>query len=96
MVVRYPCGMATTILTTAASEWEATVIVEALRDAGIDASVSGVLTSSFRAEAPGRARILVPEAQEADALAALERIRTEAKNIDWDQVDVGESTEPEG
>ena len=49
----------TVVLMEVASELEASIIVAALRDDDIVAEASGVLTSAFRAEAPGTVKILV-------------------------------------
>ncbi|MHC4989457.1 MAG: putative signal transducing protein [Planctomycetota bacterium] len=71
------------------TEWQATLVSDILRDHGVDAEVSGALTSQFRAEAPGLVRILVPESQVEKARAVLEEPRKEVSEIDWSQVDVG-------
>ncbi|MHC4910459.1 MAG: putative signal transducing protein [Planctomycetota bacterium] len=71
------------------SEWQATLIADVLRDNGIDAAVAGALTAQFRAEAPGYARVIVPEEQSERAGAILEKHRTETSDIDWSQVDTG-------
>jgi hypothetical protein len=53
------------------SEVEAAILRAALESAGIPAWVVGGLTSGFRAEAPGRARVLVRRSDEARARAVL-------------------------
>lgn len=47
------------ILTRAATELEASLIVGRLRSEGIAAEMSGMLTSAFRAETPGDVQVLV-------------------------------------
>lgn len=47
------------VLTRAATEFEASLIVGRLRSEGIVAEMSGMLTSAFRAETPGEVQILV-------------------------------------
>ena len=80
-------------LTSVPTEMEAAIIVAALEEAGIRATLTGAYTAGFRAEAPGWVQILVGE----EDLAAAQRIAanfTEAPaNIDWSQVDVGETDE---
>ena len=80
----------TVVLAQVKSEWHANLIADALRDKGIDAQVSGALTSEFRAEAPGYVRVIVPDDQTEQARAALEAHQREASEIEWSQVDVGE------
>jgi hypothetical protein len=79
------------VLVQVSTDWEAGLIAEALRHRGIDAEVAGALTSQFRAEAPGLVRVIVPHAQLERARAALEEQKREASDIDWSQVDVGDS-----
>ncbi len=50
------------VLTTVPTEAEAATIVAALDGGGIQARITGELTSGFRAEAPGDVRVLVREA----------------------------------
>ncbi len=63
------------VLTTAPSGAQATLMVGALRERGIEAWAVGELTSGFRAEAPGRVQILVRQADLADAQAALDAVQ---------------------
>ncbi len=55
------------VVTTAASEPLASIMVAQLRAEGIQAEMSGEYTSGFRAEAPGRVQILVHASDEARA-----------------------------
>ncbi|MHC4911239.1 MAG: hypothetical protein ACYTF9_16165 [Planctomycetota bacterium] len=83
----------TIVIAQVTSEWQATLLADALRDHGVDAQVAGALTSQFRAEAPGYVRVIVPETQAAKASAALEAHRAEVSEIDWSQIDT-ETQEP--
>lgn len=78
------------LLTSAPNEMEAGIIVGAMEDAGIKATMSGVYTAGFRAEAPGWVQILVTERDLSRAKAILEDVRSHHDDIDWSQVDVGE------
>ncbi len=80
---------ATVLLASVPSEIESSVIVAALEGEGIEARASGVMTSGFRAEAPGGVNILV---RRSDRARALEILR-EHQAVDWSKVDVGD---PEG
>ena len=79
----------TSIVAQLTNEWHANILADVLRDQGINAEVSGALTSQFRAEAPGLVRVIVPEEQYKTAMAALVEHQKEASEIDWSQVDVG-------
>jgi hypothetical protein len=78
------------LLTSAPTEMEAGIIVAALEDRGIKATMSGVYTAGFRAEAPGWVQVLVAEDNLAAAKAVLEEVRSGDDDIDWSQVDVGQ------
>ena len=82
------------VLAVVGTEVEATLIVAALNDAGIEARTSGGLTAGFRAEAPGAAKVLVHQDDLARALETLTAFRAECSEIDWSTVDLG-STEPD-
>jgi hypothetical protein len=77
-------------LTSVRTEMEGGVIVAGLEDRGIQATMSGVYTTNFRAEAPGWVEILVAEHDLARAQSALDEIKKENDHIDWSQVDVGQ------
>ena len=77
-------------LTSVRTEMEASVIVGGLEDRGIQATMSGVYTTNFRAEAPGWVEILVAEEDLARAQSVLAEFHDENDHIDWSQVDVGE------
>jgi hypothetical protein len=72
------------------SEIEATMIVDELRSEGIEAQASGLLTAGFRAEAPGRVKILVHADDLAQAKELLEDYSKSKEEIDWSKVDFGE------
>jgi hypothetical protein len=77
-------------LTSVRNEMEAGIIVGALDAEGIKATMSGVYTAGFRAEAPGWVEVLVAEADLLRAQAILDQVRSERTDVDWSQVDVGE------
>lgn len=69
------------------------IIVAALEQNGILATMSGEATAGMRAEAPGWVQILVAEDDLPRAKTVLDEVRHEGDEIDWSQIDVGE---PEG
>jgi len=77
-------------LTSVRTEMEAGVIVSGLEVEGIKATMSGVYTTNFRAEAPGWVEILVSEDDLPRAQAVLDQIQRDNDQIDWSQVDVGQ------
>jgi len=79
------------VLTSAPLEVQAGIIVAALQENGIKATMSGETTAGFRAEAPGWVQVLVAEEDLPRARAVLEELRRESKDIDWSQIDVGEA-----
>ena len=80
----------TAVLAVLATEFEATLLVDALQDRGITAEAAGGLTAGFRAEAPGTVRVLVLEGDLERARAAMNEFRQEQSEIDWSSVDVGD------
>lgn len=78
------------VLTTAATEPEAGIIVAMLRDDGIETQASGVLSSNLRTEAPGQVQILVQTDDLEQARKVLAEFRRGRDDIDWAQVDVGD------
>ena len=77
-------------LVSVPTEVEATIIVDELKAAGIEAMVSGTIAGSMRTEAPSYVRVLVHSGDLATAREALDRFKEESSKIDWSQVDVGE------
>jgi hypothetical protein len=78
------------VLTTSANDLEAAPLFAALEELGIEATSTGSFTADFRAEAPGRVRIVVKHEDLARARKVLEEIGEANSDIDWFQVDVGE------
>ena len=70
------------------SEVEAKLLSDALRLEGIRSEVAGFLTGSFRAEAPGRVKILVQASDLVQAKALLDDYSRSRQEIDWSQVDL--------
>jgi hypothetical protein len=77
-------------LTTLSGEIQATLLADELKRQGIPAEPSGVMTAGFRAEAPGSVKVLVRESDLAEARRMMDDYFSSQKQIDWDQVDVGE------
>ena len=72
------------------TEQQAAIVVSTLSEYGIEALTTGDFTAKFRAEAPGEVTIHVRRKDFEKAEQLLAKIRHELKQIDWDQVDVGE------
>jgi hypothetical protein len=73
---------------------EAGVIVAALEENGIKATLTGETTAGFRAEAPGWVQVLVAEEDLPRAHVILDEARQQRGNdVDWSTVDVGEPEE---
>jgi Putative prokaryotic signal transducing protein len=66
-----------TTLATAASEFEALMLVNALDDRGITARAAGTFASQFRAEAPGPVHVLVKSSDLAAARSVVEEVRNQ-------------------
>jgi uncharacterized protein YaaQ len=71
------------------SDVEATAIAAELAEAGFDARVVAGSSGGFLTEGSG-VMVLVPADQVAEAKKLADEILEEAKNIDWDDIDVGE------
>lgn len=69
-------------------EIEAELVASELRNQGFAAEASGTLTANFRAEGPGRVKVLVYEKDLEAAKAVFDDFRQSKDDIDWDQVDV--------
>lgn len=72
------------------TEVEATMVADALKREGIQAEPAGLLTAGFRAEAPGKVKVLVHADDLTQAQALLDEYIHSRDEIDWSQVDVGE------
>jgi hypothetical protein len=70
-------------------EWQAAIMRETLLSEGIPCVIAGGYTGSFRAEAPGRVKLLVRATDLARAEEAIRLRREEAAAIDWSTVDLG-------
>ncbi len=64
------------VLTSVATEAEAVMIVAVLEDSGLRATITGELTSGFRASAPGEVGVLVCRAELRAAKQILDNRRT--------------------
>jgi len=84
-----PDADALSILTSCAHEFQASLVVSALEQAGIRAVLTGVLTAGFRAEAPGRVQVLVHAVDLPAARQVLADLATQRDSVDWSQIDVG-------
>jgi Putative prokaryotic signal transducing protein len=78
------------LLESTPTEMEAGVIVAALEQGGIQATMTGTYTAGFRAEAPGWVKILVAEDDLPRARTMMRDVVHENLDVDWSQVDVGE------
>jgi hypothetical protein len=77
-------------LTSVRNEMEAGIIIGALEQEGIKATMSGVYTAGFRAEAPGWVEVLVAEDNLSQAQAILQQVHDDHADVDWSNIDVGE------
>lgn len=80
----------TTTLAHVPTEGEAATIVEALKAAGIVATMTGGFTAGFIAEAPGDISINVFVQDREKAEKVIRQFEQENETINWSQVDVGE------
>ncbi len=78
----------TAVLTSAPSETEAAIIIEALQSNGIRAE-SDEYTSGLRAGAWNWVNIMVDEKDLVRAQEVLAQVQQENAHIDWSQIDVG-------
>ncbi len=76
------------VLTAVATEVEAAMIVDALKDEGIAASAEGGLTAGLRAEVPGEVRVVVRHEDVDKAKNVLVEFEKGRADIDWSQVDL--------
>jgi hypothetical protein len=76
------------VLSTHTTEFQAATLARALEARGIQARVVGALTTGFRAEAPGVAKVMVLQRDLERAKAAVEAIRAEGTDdIDWSEAE---------
>jgi Putative prokaryotic signal transducing protein len=76
------------------TEMEASIIIAALEEEGISATMSGDFTADFRVGVPGSVQVLVAKKDLAAAQRVLSAVQDDDTDVDWSQVDVGEP-EPE-
>lgn len=78
-------------LTTAASAFEADVMVQALRAEGIPAETFTLAASTLQWEIAGRQpfRVMVRRADLERAHATLRNLKADSVDLDWDEVDTG-------
>jgi hypothetical protein len=79
-----------TTLTKFENEIEATALLAALAENGIQGTTTGSFTTGFLAEAPGSVSVVVRYGDLPRALKVLAEIETSVDEIDWSTVDVGE------
>ncbi len=80
------------ILKSVPTEIEANLIKGLLTGHGIETDIEGILTSGFRAEAPGQVHIVVHEDDLQKAQEILDEINT--KKINWDEEDIAQDKAP--
>lgn len=76
------------VAATFQDEWQASLVRETLLAEGIPCVIAGAYTGNFRAEAPGRVKLLVRAGDLDRAASAIKRRREEAMSIDWSRVDL--------
>lgn len=81
------------VAVSVSNEIDASMMVAALSEHGIEAVSTGGYTAGFRAEAPGDIKILVKQVELQRALEVLATVQAENEDIDWSKVDVGEPDE---
>ncbi len=75
-------------LTSVPTEMEAGIIVAELEEHGIRATMTGIHTANFRAEAPGQVSVLVDSRDLDLARATLVALRLGQQQIDWSKEDL--------
>jgi hypothetical protein len=78
------------LLTSTPTEMGASIIIAALEDNGIEASMTGNFTAGVLAEVMGWVQVLVPEAELTRAQQVMNEVKQDRADIDWSQVDVGQ------
>ncbi len=68
-------------------EMEARLIAQELEARGVPAGTLGHMTAGFRAEAPGMAKLIVPQRHEERARAIMQELLSEPIEVDWSGVD---------
>ena len=80
------------VIRSVRNEAAATVIVNALSEAGVTSKTAGEFTAGFRTEALGNVKVLIQPSDVGKANAVLDNICS-SEEIDWDNIDVGEPEE---
>jgi nitrogen regulatory protein PII-like uncharacterized protein len=78
------------LLTSVPNDIEAAAIVNALADRGIRATMTGIYTSGFRAQAPGWVKIVVRNKDLDSAKQALADLKSGTSDIDWSEIESDE------
>ncbi len=81
------------VLTAVPSDIEASIIVSALREAGMHVVATGGPTAGFKAGVPGQVQVMVAEHDLSVARNTLKELKESDAQIDWSQVDTGEPEE---
>lgn len=83
-----------TVLVSFPHEMQAGAILNALEQHGIQAQLTGVMTSGFRAEAPGIVSVVVPSTELDQAREVLATVNLDQDEVDWSQVNTGDTSFP--
>lgn len=81
------------VLADVPGEVEASLIVAALEEEGIEAFKAGGAVSDFKVGIPGHVQVLVRPEDLDRAREAFEHLKDDEGEINWAQVDVGRSEE---
>lgn len=76
------------------TEFQAATVARALEARGIKARVIGALTTGFRAEAPGVARVMVLRKDLERAKGELATMPAESEDVDWAEADAAPAPLP--
>ena len=79
------------LLTAVPTDLQAAVIVNALAERGVQATVTGSYTSGFRAEAPGWVSVVVRRMDLDLAKQTLAELKPSTSDVDWSEIDVDEA-----
>jgi hypothetical protein len=90
---RGQASMRTVELRAFETEWQAEAVAAVIRSHGIDVAVAGGLTSGFRTETPGKARVMVDTKDLDQAKQILHDHLSASAKLNWDDVDVGTAEE---
>lgn len=82
-------------LATFTHELEAGVLVNDLRQRGIEAQSTGEALAGWRVEAPADVEVIVPVYQLEQAKQIMAGLNDSQQEVDWSQVDTGDMTDPD-